>query len=162
MSPYLRELRALVGHRLLVLASVAVFVWDERGRLLLVREADTRKWQTIGGAVEPDESPFQAAVREAAEEANVVIEIDGIRGVAGGPRFRLRYANGDLVGYVVTMLDAHVISGEPRPDQDETIEVAWFTPDQLASTDLTEFTVALFEVAGVSRRSAGRAWRRPW
>jgi len=49
-----------------LLPSVAVLPWDEHGRVLLVREAETGLWQTIGGAVEPDESPAQAAVREAA------------------------------------------------------------------------------------------------
>jgi 8-oxo-dGTP pyrophosphatase MutT (NUDIX family) len=143
ISPYVRRLRERVGHDLPLLPSVAVLPWDEEGRLLLVREAQTGLWQTIGGAVEPDESPVQAAAREAAEEADVVVELTGIRSVAGGPGFRMTYPNGDLVSYVPTIFDARVIDGEPRPDGEETIDVAWFTTGQLSDTALSEFTIAL-------------------
>jgi 8-oxo-dGTP pyrophosphatase MutT (NUDIX family) len=150
ISPYVRRLRERVGHDLLLLASVAVLVWDEQGRLLLVREAQTGLWQTIGGAVEPDESPAQAAIREAGEEAGLVVQLTGIRGVAGGPGFRMTYPNGDLVSYVSTIFDARVRSGEPRPDQEETIDVAWFATVQLANTALTEFTIALLSDPAVA------------
>jgi putative hydrolase of HD superfamily len=143
ISPYIKDLRERVGHDLLLLPSVAVLVRDEEGHLLLVREAETGLWQTVGGAVEPGESPAQAAVREAGEEAGVVVELTGIRGVAGGPQFRMTYPNGDLVNYVPTIFDARVIDGEPRADGDETIDVAWFTTAQLPDTALSEFTIAL-------------------
>jgi 8-oxo-dGTP pyrophosphatase MutT (NUDIX family) len=148
ISPYLRRLRAAVGHEFLLVPSVAVLAWDD-GRLLLVREAQTGLWQTIGGAVEPDESPYEAAVREAAEEAGVGVRIERLRDVAGGPQFRLRYPNGDLVGYVPTIFDARVIDGEPHPDGEETIEVAWFSEPELGTTALTEFTRALFDAVGI-------------
>ncbi len=153
ISPYLRGLRAAVGHDFLLVPSVAVLVWDENGRLLLVREAQTGLWQTIGGAVEPDESPYEAAEREAGEEAGVRVRVERIRDVAGGPQFRLRYPNGDLVGYVPTIFDARVVNGVPRPDGEETIEVAWFSERELGTADLTEFTRALFEVVGVAVRA---------
>ena len=143
ISPYLRRLRERVGHDLVLLPSVAVLPWDSQGRLLLVREAETRLWQTVGGSVEPDESPADAAIRETAEEAGVVVELDRIRGVTGGRQFRMTYPNGDLVSYVPTIFDAHIVSGEPRPDGDETIDVAWFTTDQLREATLSEFTIAL-------------------
>jgi 8-oxo-dGTP pyrophosphatase MutT (NUDIX family) len=150
ISPYLRGLREKVGHELLLLPSVAVLPWDEQGRLLLVLEAQRGLWQTIGGAIEPDESPVEAAMREAAEEAGVVVELEGIRAVAGGPQFRLLYPNGDLVSYVPTIFDARVIDGTPRADGEETLDVGWFSPAQLAQAPLTEFTDALFEFAGVA------------
>jgi len=154
ISPYVRRLREVIEHQLLMLPSVAVLPWDDAGRLLLVREAQTGLWQTIGGAIEPDESPLQAAVREAAEEASVVVRIEGIRGVVGGPRFRLTYPNGAIVGYVPTIFDARVVEGTPRADGDETIEVGWFTAEQLDKAHLTEFTRVLFEEAGVASDTA--------
>ena len=159
ISPYIRGLRERVGHDLLLLPSVAVLPWDEEGRLLLVREAQTGLWQTIGGAVEPDESPAQAAIRETAEEAGVVVELTGIRGVTGGPGFRMTYPNGDLVSYVPTIFDARVIDGEPRPDGEETIDVAWFTTGQLSDTALSEFTIALLGDLAVAVLGYGSAHR---
>lgn len=135
--------------------SVAVLVWDGDGRLLLVREAETGRWQTIGGAIDPDESPREAAVRETLEEAGVTVGLDGIRDVLGGPQFRLHYRNGDLVSYVPTVFDAHVLEGTPRPDGEETLEVAWFTKQALAEAPLTAFTHSLFEAAGVTVAVAG-------
>ena len=150
ISPYLRRLREQVGHDLVLLPSVAVLAWDDDGRLLLVREAQSGLWQTIGGAVEPDESPTQAAIREAAEEAGIVVELVRIRGVAGGPPFRMTYPNGDLVSYVSTIFDGRVTCGEPRADGDETTDVAWFTAEQLEAAALSQFTIALLSDPSVA------------
>ena len=54
MSDHIRRLRALVGNELLVLPAVAVLARDERDRVLLVRHADTGRWGTVGGGVDPD------------------------------------------------------------------------------------------------------------
>ena len=96
----------------------------ERGRLLLVRIIDTGRWATIGGAVEPDESPAEAALREAEEEAGVTLELGPILAVLGGPEYRMTYPNGDQTSYVVTAFGAEVIGGSPRPDGDETSDGA--------------------------------------
>jgi 8-oxo-dGTP pyrophosphatase MutT (NUDIX family) len=155
ISPYLRDLREIVGTRLLVMPAVAVLIWDQRGRLLMVREAETGLWQTVGGSIEPDESPQQAAVREAQEETGVVVELQRLRAVAGGERFRLLYPNGDLVSYVSIVFDARILSGEPVADQEETSAVAWFWPAELDAGQLTEFTVELLDAVGVPRVPEG-------
>jgi ADP-ribose pyrophosphatase YjhB (NUDIX family) len=126
-----RYLRDKVGHDLLLLASTAVLPRDDAGRLLLVRQIDTGNWATIGGSVEPDESPRDGAVREAEEEAGVTVELGNILGVFGGPEYRVIYPNGDGSAYVVTVFDATVMAGTPRPDGDETSEVGWFRPEEL-------------------------------
>ncbi len=159
ISPYLRRLRERVGHDLVLLPSVAVLPWDEDGRLLMVREAETGLWQTVGGAIEPDESPVQAAIREASEEAGIVVEIIGIRGVVGGPSFRMTYPNGDLVSYVSTIFDARIIDGDPRADGEETIDVASFTTDQLAGIALSDFTISLLSDPAVAILGHGAGQR---
>lgn len=131
MSAYLRGIRERIGHDLILLPAVSVLIWDEDGLLLLVRGADAGTWQMVGGAVEPDETPSQAACREAAEETGVEIRLTGIRGVIGGPRFHHTYPNGDRVAFVSTMFDARIVAGQPHPDCDETTEVAWFTRAEL-------------------------------
>ncbi|MGH3578040.1 MAG: NUDIX domain-containing protein [Mycobacterium sp.] len=143
VSPFIAQLRSLIGHRLLLLPSVAVLPWRPDGRLLLVRLADTGRWATIGGAVEPDESPEEAALRETDEEAGVRVGLSGIRAVLGGPQFRIRYPNGDEIAYVSTVFDAFIESGTPAPDHDETVEVGWFRPGDLADDDISSFTRAL-------------------
>jgi ADP-ribose pyrophosphatase YjhB (NUDIX family) len=151
ISPHIKRIRALVGHELLVLPSAGVLPRDDAGRILLVRLLDTDQWAVIGGAIEPDESPQQAAVREAREEAGVHIALGRILGVIGGPEFRITYPNGDQTSYVSTMFEATVIGGSPRPDGDETSAVAWWPPDQLPYDEMSSFTRALLQAVGVDR-----------
>jgi 8-oxo-dGTP pyrophosphatase MutT (NUDIX family) len=150
ISPHIKRLRELVGHELLVLPSAGVLPRDEAGRILLVRLVDTGQWTVIGGAVEPDESPQQAAVREAEEEAGVRVALGAILGVIGGPEFRLTYPNGDQTSYVSTIFDATVIDGSPVPDGDETSDVQWWDRERLPFHEMSPFTRALLRAVGLN------------
>lgn len=85
IAAHIARLRAVVGHELLLLPSVSVLPVDETGRILLVREAGHDGWGTLGGAVEPGESPAAAAVREAREEISADIQLIRLLDVLGGP-----------------------------------------------------------------------------
>lgn len=50
---------------------VSVAVFDSQGRLLLGRRADTGRWTTPGGHLEPGEAPADGAARELWEEAGI-------------------------------------------------------------------------------------------
>jgi ADP-ribose pyrophosphatase YjhB (NUDIX family) len=154
MSPHIPRLRKLVGHDLLVLPSAAALPRDGSGRVLLVQTTDTGQWAARGGAIEPDESPQQCALREAEEEAGVVLELGPILAVLGGPQFRMTYPNGDQTSYVSTVFDATVIGGAPRPDNDETSAAEWWEPDALPIDSMSAFTLALLRGAGLRVRSA--------
>jgi 8-oxo-dGTP pyrophosphatase MutT (NUDIX family) len=54
-------------------AEAAVF--DEEGRILLVQRSDDRRWCLPCGWVEPNESPEEAAVREAWEETGLTVKV---------------------------------------------------------------------------------------
>jgi 8-oxo-dGTP diphosphatase len=64
MPPDLRRVRERVGHELLVLPAVT-------GDVLLVKQADGGEWAAPGGAIEPDEMPYDAVVREVREETGL-------------------------------------------------------------------------------------------
>jgi len=149
MSPFIRRLRELVGTELLVLPSAGVLPRDDAGRILLVRLADTGNWAVIGGAIEPDESPQTAAVREAEEEAGVTVRLGTLLGVLGGPEFRLTYPNGDQTSYVSVLYEAEVVAGEPTPDGDETLEARWWPADGLPFDHMSDFTRALLRAVGL-------------
>jgi 8-oxo-dGTP pyrophosphatase MutT (NUDIX family) len=149
ISRYLRQIRAKVGSDLLVLPSVTVLPRDLSGRVLLVRRADTSEWMTIGGMVEPDEAPADAAIREAQEEVGVTVQLDGILAALGGPEFRLVYPNGDQVSYVSIVYDASVLSGSPRGDGDETDGAVWVSAEQLPTIGLSAFARAQFHRLGM-------------
>lgn len=115
-SAYVSAVRAKIGNDLLMLQSVTIMLFDDRRRLLLAQDAGSGLWMTIGGAVEPDETPANAAVRECWEETGLLAEITGVVGVFGGPEFRINYPNGDTVSYVATVFEARRVDGEPCPD----------------------------------------------
>ncbi len=152
-SDHVRRLRELIGSELLLLPSVSVLVRDDKGRVLLVRHADSGLWGLIGGAIEVDERPEQAAVRETHEETGLRVELTALVAVLGGPRFRVNYPNGDETAYVSVVYEARVTGGTKRPDGDETVEVDWFWPEDLAKIGLGPFAVATFDELGWLHRS---------
>src|SRR5688500_16013478 len=102
MSDYYRELRRLVGSRLLMMPAVAAVVRDPDGRILLQQQYDD-SWSLPAGALEPGETPAVAACREVLEETGLVVEVTALLGVVGGAACRVRYPNHDEVEYVVTV-----------------------------------------------------------
>lgn len=136
ISPYVASIRERIGTDLLLMPTVAVIPHDSEGRILLVRHADSGRWANIGGAIEPDETPEAAALRETAEEASVSVRLDRLITAVGGPDYRLTYPNGDQAACVAIVYAATLLGGQPAPDQDETTEVGWFHPDTIAELDL--------------------------
>jgi 8-oxo-dGTP pyrophosphatase MutT (NUDIX family) len=147
ISPYLAGLRTQIGHDLLLVPTVAVLPRDGLGRVLLVRISDTGQWATIGGAIDPDEAPEDAALREALEEANVEVRLVRLVAALGGPDYRVTYPNGDRTSCLPIVYEAEVVGGAPSPDGDETTDVGWFHPRDLASVDLTPLNRALLKAA---------------
>ena len=58
--------------------TVAIFVVHQR-RVLLIHHRQLNKWLPLGGHIELDEDPEQAALREAREESGFEVELVGER-----------------------------------------------------------------------------------
>ena len=149
IAPHIARLRAFVGHELLLLPSAAVLPVDEEGRVLLAWNAGASDgWSTVGGAVDPGESPAEAAVREAREEIGVEIRLGRLLDVLGGPDYEVTYQNGDRVTYVAAVYEAAITEGRPAPADGELSKVAWFTRDELRTIPLGRFARALLTATG--------------
>ncbi|MFN0154362.1 MAG: NUDIX hydrolase [Gaiella sp.] len=62
-------------------AGAAAIVFDDHGRVLLVKENYGRhRWSLPGGAIEQDETPEEAVIRETLEETGLVVGIDHLVG----------------------------------------------------------------------------------
>ena len=129
-----------------------MLIWDDDGRLLLMREAQTGLWQTVGGMVDPDESPSEAALREGAEETGLAVRLERLRSALGGPGYRVRYLNGDLCAYVSIVFDAVVVSGDLAGD-DEVAELRWFRVDEIGALELDPLNRHLLHDTGVLGRT---------
>jgi 8-oxo-dGTP pyrophosphatase MutT (NUDIX family) len=139
ISDYLRDLRSKVGPTLLVVPSVTGFILDDAGRVLLVQVSNGGVWVAPGGAVDPDEAPQDAVVREVWEETGLHVEPTRLCGVFGGPEFRVTYENGDETNYVMAVYECRRIGGTLRPDGDETIDVRFFSAAELATIPLASW-----------------------
>ncbi len=136
ISDYLKGLRDRVGSALILVPSVTVVVRDPQERILLVRHADTKLWVIPGGSMRPHESPADAATREMFEETHLEVEPNRVLGVYGGSAFLVTYGNGDRISYAMTTFECTIISGTPRADGVSTLEVGWFSQEQIATLDL--------------------------
>lgn len=133
ISEYLKNLRANIGRDLLMLPSVAAIIRDERGRILL-QEKSNGIWSLPAGAIEPGETPAKAVVREVWEETGLTVRPMCIAGVFGGANgFRYTYSNGDSVEYTVILFDCEKIDGELGANDDETVRLEYFSPDEMPS-----------------------------
>ena len=149
VSPYISSLRAVVGSRLLLVPTVSVWPRNDAGQILLVRSTDDGLWGTVGGMVEVGESPDEAARREAREEAGVDVRLTRILDAVGGTAFEHHYVNGDHVANVAVIYEAEVVAGDPHPDGDETMDVRWFHPHELAALSLNTFARSAFTHLGL-------------
>jgi 8-oxo-dGTP diphosphatase len=135
VPPHIAFLRERVGHITLLTPCVAAVVLDEAGRVLLIRRGDGAGWSLPGGMMEPGERLEQALVREVQEETGLEVEPVRLIGVYSDPTInQITYPNGDQIHIVSATFECRVLGGQPRPDGDESLEVAYFAPDALPDT----------------------------
>jgi 8-oxo-dGTP pyrophosphatase MutT (NUDIX family) len=144
MSEYVKVLRAAIGHKRLLLPSVSALVYDDIGRLLLVRQRDGDAWSTPGGAIEFDESPADAVLRETWEETGLTVSVTRLFGLYGGPNFVVHYDNGDEAQYVMAAFECAVRGGTLRSDGSETIDVRFWAADE--NPNLAPWLKSMFSV----------------
>jgi 8-oxo-dGTP pyrophosphatase MutT (NUDIX family) len=140
ISPHIRAIRSKIGNDLIMLPSVAIMLFDSKGRLLLAKDAASGLWMTIGGAIEPDETPADAAVRECWEETGLLVEPTSLLGIFGGPEFRVTYLNGDVTSYVVSAFVARKIGGDASPDGLEASALCFASRDEAATLPMGPLT----------------------
>ncbi|WP_217632370.1 NUDIX hydrolase [Ruania alba] len=142
-----------------------VVVFDPAGRVLLARGHDAdqpeRSWYfTIGGGIEPGESPREAAARELTEESGLVVD----PAMLVGPVLT-REAEFDFFAETVRQDEvfflAHVDTGLTITTHGWTAvergfmdEVAWWDPEDLAGVTVEIFPAELPDLL--------RRWRAGW
>lgn len=129
---FIIDLRKKIGNDLLWLMGASAYIHRTTPtgtEVLLIRRADNGEWTLASGIVDPGENPAQTAVREAMEEAGVVIEIERMLWtVVMEP---VRYDNGDWCQYLDHGFSARWVSGHPHPADGEATDVGWWPVDEL-------------------------------
>lgn len=127
---YMEELRALVGHRCVILNGSVAVVTDDKGRVLLQHRDDGR-WGLPGGLMELGESCEETARRETKEETGLDLGALTLLGVWSGAGTLCRVKNGDEFYAVTAAYRAEDWSGTLRAPDGESLGFAWTEPDEL-------------------------------
>ena len=106
-------------------------VRDALRRVLLVQRLDTRNWELPGGKVGFGASAVDAVIREVGEESGIHITVTGRAGVYTDPGHVMVYASGEARQQFALCFHAQPVSGDPRPDREETIDAAWVEAREL-------------------------------
>jgi 8-oxo-dGTP pyrophosphatase MutT (NUDIX family) len=139
ISKYLRQLRQKVGPKLLLTPSVTILNFDEQERVLLACHRESGLWGTPGGSIDPFETPANAAVHKMWEETGLYVELTRIVGAYGGDQnFHWKYNNGDEVIYVIIVFEAKVIGGELKPQDEEILELRYFSQSEIEQLETHE------------------------
>ncbi|WP_330237781.1 NUDIX hydrolase [Streptomyces sp. NBC_00525] len=150
---FIREIRATAGQQLLLLPGVTAVVFDDEGRVLLGRRADTGEWSVIGGICEPGEQPATTAEREVYEETAVRCVAERVVLTQALPP--VRYENGDRCQFLDVTFRCRATGGTARVNDDESLEVGWFPVDALP--DLADFALLRIKQA----LTDGPTWFEP-
>ena len=126
---FILSLREKIGHDPLWMPGVTAVVFNEGGQVLLCRRSDNGAWTPITGIVDPGEEPAVTAVREAEEEAGVVIEVAGLASVKANPP--QTFPNGDQAQFLDLTFRCRYVSGEARVNDEESSDMMWADLDDL-------------------------------
>ncbi len=102
---------------------VRVLVFNEQGQVLLIRHTYTAGWHFPGGGVNARETPKQAALREAYEEAGIKTQDEPT--LMGFYYQTVRGADDYVALYLIHSFIQYVVSSP------EIAEIRWSDPDQL-------------------------------
>lgn len=119
-----RATREVVRHS----GSVAILALDGEGRVALVRQfryaVSEALWELPAGRLDPGEAPEQGARRELEEEA-------GLR-PQSLERLAFFYTTPGFCDERMHVFRAtELATGDARPEEDERIELRWFTPAEV-------------------------------
>ncbi|HET7385311.1 MAG TPA: NUDIX domain-containing protein [Nocardioidaceae bacterium] len=118
----------------LVPAASAV-VTDQSGAILLQRRSDSGYWSIPGGRMEPGETVRETAIRETREETGFEIELGRLVGIYCDPGHLAAYSDGE-VRQEFSVCFAGTIVGGSAQTSDESLEVAFVSPGDLAHLDI--------------------------
>lgn len=131
LKSYVLALRKHLGHQCIHLPGVRAIIPDDHGRVLLQRRIDMDLWGLPAGAVELDETAFEALRREVLEETGIEVQSAEPMALHSGPSQRFQYPNGDRIqGFAITFI-VRSWAGQPKADGVEGSELRFWPIEAL-------------------------------
>lgn len=124
---YLLELRKTVGNRPLISVGATVLVLNDKQELLFQHRSDTHDWGLPGGSMELYETLEEVAARELNEETGLESDHFELVGVCSGPKFYVKYPNGDETHSVINLFHAKRVRGTLAMTDGESLDLQYFS-----------------------------------
>lgn len=122
--------------------SVLVLLHDAHGNVLLLERADKAGfWQSVTGSLEHGETPFQAALREVAEETGMVLQPENLRDWHYSLEYEIYAHWRHRYGAGVTHNREHWFSAEIPPDTVVRLAAGEHVAQQWLPADLAALKV---------------------
>ncbi len=115
-------------------STVVLFKNNAKKEVFLVFRSDYPIWVTTGGAIEDNETPEQAAIREAYEETGFKVKITDYCGVY------------NLINHKSYLFEGRVISGKFRPEF-PGCKGKWFSINNLPKDIIDRTKTKIFDAA---------------
>ena len=128
---YISYMRNMIGSKPMFMVGAGTLIFNPDSKVLLIRRTDNGKWGIPGGSCELGESFEQAAVREAREEAGIMINSLKLFSVFSGHEMHFVYPNGDEVYNAVCIFETSDYDGDVMADGHESSDVGFFRLDDL-------------------------------
>lgn len=141
------NLRKYVGTSPLIMVAACVVVHNDNGEILLQKRIDTGDWGTLGGSMELGETFEETAARELFEKAGLRAKSFELITVLSGKDMYFRYPHGDEVYNVLAVLEAREVEGEPKVNDEESLELAYFNLSEKIES-LNPFSELILTKAG--------------
>lgn len=130
MANYIKEVRALVGHKPMILNAAAGIVANDQHEVLLNLRTDTHNWSLPGGYLEYGETYDTAMVREYKEDAGLDVEI--VKSLGIFDQGFTEYPNGDVTQVISRLYLVKPVGGHTlETATDETLDLKYFSLDDL-------------------------------
>jgi 8-oxo-dGTP pyrophosphatase MutT (NUDIX family) len=123
-----------VGNDLVLMPGAMVALQRDDGRVLLTKRTDDGTWCLPAGAAEPGGSFARTAIAELAEETGVQVSAPDLIPfgcLSEAEAHTIHYPNGDVTHCFALLFLGRAWQGDPRPDEEESIEARLFDLDAL-------------------------------
>jgi 8-oxo-dGTP pyrophosphatase MutT (NUDIX family) len=115
----------------------SAIVTNPAGEILLQRRSDNSRWALPGGTMDFGESIGETIVREVQEETGLSVQIDHIIGIYSDPNHVFAYDDGEVRQEFSICFACRITGGAIRASS-ESLDVAFFSPDEIPGLDMHE------------------------
>ncbi|QXE03043.1 NUDIX hydrolase [Terribacillus sp. DMT04] len=126
---YIKWIREKVGQERIFLNFAGGCIENEYGEILLQKRKDKEKWGFPGGAMDIGESVEETVIREVKEETGLDVKVDKLIGIY--TKYFDEYPSGDKAQTVVFFFKLQAIDGSLNIEDDETLDLRFFSPDKI-------------------------------